>query len=112
MPGSYKINYARRGAPVRMSDGWLGKIEGESGHTVVCIKNGEVPNDDLRGYRVFNRQVVTMKVRGKSLVRLVKNSTLDANGDIFVHLVEDRSAVDAFLLRAKIRRSWNDAPVH
>jgi hypothetical protein len=105
----YKFNFARKGAPVRMSDGWLGRIEGESGQTVVCIRNGEVPNDDLRGYRVFDRKALTMKVNGRSLVRLVKKSTLEANGGIFVNFVEDRSAVDAFMLRAKIRRSWDDA---
>ncbi|WP_409188599.1 hypothetical protein [Bradyrhizobium sp. RDM4] len=79
---------------------------------MVCIKNGEVPNDALRGYRVFDRKSLSMKVNGKSLVRLVNSSTLEANGGIFVNFVEDRSAVDALLMRAKIRRSWNDAPLN
>jgi hypothetical protein len=56
----------KKGMPVNIDDGWRGKIDDISGDIVVCIRDGEGPNDDrLRGYR-FNPRALSIKGRSRT----------------------------------------------
>jgi hypothetical protein len=45
----------QKGAVVRMSDGWRGKVETDDGVHVVMIRDGERVNELFRGYRGIRR---------------------------------------------------------
>jgi hypothetical protein len=42
-----------KGTTVTAADGWKGVVQTQHGRSVVALRVGEVPNDDLRGYRCF-----------------------------------------------------------
>jgi hypothetical protein len=42
-----------KGTVITAPDGWKGVVQMQRGRTVVALQVGEVPNDDLRGYKTF-----------------------------------------------------------
>jgi hypothetical protein len=86
--------HLKEGLPVEAPGGWRGRVEYVHAalNNVVCITDGEVPNDYLRGYRVFPRRTVTID-RGKAIV----------NSDSATQ--EHRGAV-VDLKRARLGREW------
>jgi len=91
----------QRGTPVVMSDGWKGRVESDNGDTIVCIRNGEVPNDWLRGYRAFSRREL-LTVKGGT-------AQYDWKPDRRAGAAELRPSA-AELRRAKLEHEWNSAP--
>jgi hypothetical protein len=89
----------RKGMSVQMDDGWRGRVEGVDGDTIVCIRNGEQPNDYLLGYRAFSRKLLTVS-DGKAFVDWSAAAIPSARNRTVV--------VD--LDRVRIEREWQSAP--
>ncbi|MGY3443703.1 hypothetical protein [Bradyrhizobium sp. USDA 4473] len=98
----YKLSYTRKGLAVRMSDGWHGRIDFETGDTIVCIENGKAPNDWLDGYRAFSRKLIASETKAKMSVTWTETRSSAAT--------VGRAELDAFLSRAKLRREWERVP--
>jgi hypothetical protein len=100
-PGPRLVKGARlqRGTPVVMTDGWRGRVETDNGDTIVAIREGEVPNDWLRGYRAFGRRELTVK----GGTALYDWSAME-RGATVIDLQRERHA------RLEREREWNDAP--
>jgi hypothetical protein len=95
-----------RGMVVEMNDGWRGKVEQDAGETVVCIRDGERPNDWLRGYRAFSRRCMTL-IGNKGLVNWKSTAAVSRS---HVDREQSRRDVVVHLERAQRERSWEGAP--
>jgi hypothetical protein len=96
-----------RGTAVVMNDGWRGKVEQDDGDTVVCIRDGERPNDWLRGYRAFGRRLMT--INGSKAVVDWK-SAATASRPIVDRERHHRGGVVVDLARLRAEREWKSAP--
>ena len=94
----------QQGMPLVMTDGWRGRVESDNGDTIVCIREGEVPNDWLRGYRAFHRREL-LTVKGGTAVYDWKSATERAG--TVVDLERARLERDQ---RARLEREWHSAP--
>jgi hypothetical protein len=55
----------KKGAVIKMSDGWRGKVDQDDGATVTLIRDGAEPlNDQFIGYRGFTRYRTTIGGQG------------------------------------------------
>lgn len=92
-----------KGMPVAMDDGWRGKVESCDGETVVCIVNGERPNDYLRGYRSFSVRRVTISD---------SKAAVDWKSPATAFSVDQKPAPSPVvdLSRARREREWESAP--
>src|SRR6266403_498575 len=71
--GGEPISGTRKGTAVAMDDGWRGRVEAVRGDYVICIQDGERPNDWLRGYRAFSRRL--MSINGTKAIVNWKSAT-------------------------------------
>jgi len=95
-----------KGTAVVMSDGWRGKVHQFDGETVICIQDGERPNDRLRGYRAFpaawwltidgHKCIVDWTAR-----TAISKPTVDHG---------QRRSVVVDLVRSRLEREWESAP--
>lgn len=97
-----------KGSSVVMDDGWRGKVEHVDGDTVVCIKDGERPNDWLRGYRAFNRRSMTVTIDGSKAT--VNWMSASAATSATTGRRQRSAAVD--LDRARRECEWESAPAY
>jgi|ERR1043165_2852985 hypothetical protein len=95
----------QKGTAVQMNDGWRGKVEQDDGVTVVAIRDGERPNDYLRGYRAFNRRLAT--IDGRKAIVDWKSATRTARSPIVRDLL---APVLVDFARARLEREWQSAP--
>ena len=96
-----------KGMSVMMDDGWRGRVELDNGEHIVCIAEGEVPNNWLRGYRAFNRRLLTVS-GNKAMVNWRSGATASRP------TVRERRppAVVIDLERARLDLEWESAPAY
>ena len=94
-----------KGMSVQMDDGWRGRVEKDQGDFIICIADGERPNDWLRGYRAFARRLMTVS-GSKAMVNWKSGATASRPA------IRERraAAVVIDLDRARIEREWQSAP--
>jgi hypothetical protein len=98
-----------RGAAVIMSDGWRGKIEQDVGGLVVCIADGEKPNENWCGdYRILGRSS-SIKVDGNKVTVDWKKPPALASRRKTAREQRQRETV-AELQRAALAQEWSSAP--
>jgi hypothetical protein len=92
----------KKGAVIRMSDGWLGKVNHDDGETVTLIRDGAVPLDkQFVGYRGFKRYRTT-----------IGGSTAMCRGpvvDLARKCIVRRCSVTV-VDRARLEHEWSSAP--
>jgi hypothetical protein len=93
-----------KGQAVVMNDGWRGKVLHLDGQTVVAIRDGERPNDWLRGYRAFKRALVTI-TNDKATIRWEERGCTRRRDVI------DLGRARAERERARVASSWDSAPL-
>jgi hypothetical protein len=86
----------KNGTTVQTKDGWRGKVLHDDGDTLVCIRDGEQPNDWLRGYRAFSRR--SMTINGNSNATACDRQQQRRNVEV----------ID--LNRTRLEREWRGAP--
>jgi hypothetical protein len=104
----------KRGTAVVMDDGWHGKIESVDGDTVICIQDGERPNDWLRGYRAVKRWRMT--INGSKATVNWKSSTVGrvqrSPGSSVVDFERSRSAREDKKRQDFLLSEWDAAPAY
>ncbi len=104
--GSEPLGGIRKGMAVVMTDKWRGNVHQIDGDTVVCIQEGERPNDWLRGYRAFSRRSMTIN-GSKALVDFKATATASRSSADRKQRSRD---VAVYLERARLEREWESAP--
>jgi hypothetical protein len=94
-----------KGMSVQMDDGWRGRVETDHGDCIICIADGERPNDYLRGYRAFARRLLTVS-GSKAMVNWKSGATASRS----TTRVRRPPASVIDLDRARIEREWQSAP--
>ena len=96
-----------KGMSVLMDDGWRGRVEMDHGEYIICIADGERPNDHLRGFRAFARRLLTVS-GDKAAVNWKSGATASRP------IVRERRppAVVIDLERARRDREWESAPAY
>src|SRR5258708_2319280 len=95
----------KKGMAVAMNDGWCGYVHLIDGDSVICIQNGERPNDWLKGYRGFSRRL--MSINGTKAIVDWKSATASRST---VNREQRSSAAVVDLERARLEREWQSAP--
>jgi hypothetical protein len=92
----------KKGAVIRMSDGWLGKVNYDDGETVTLIRDGAVPLDkQFVGYRGFKRYRTTI---GGSKA-MCRGTVVDLGRKCVV-----RRCGVVVVDRARLESEWQSAP--
>jgi hypothetical protein len=90
----------KSGKPVRMSDGWRGRVFHDDGEYVTLIRDGEEMNASFKGHRGFVRR--TIKMGG---VPMVSRSQVV---DLYARKIMGVSVT--VLDRAQLEAEWQSAP--
>jgi hypothetical protein len=100
-----KVRELSSGMAVVISDGWRGKVHQiVDGETVICIQDGEQPNDWLRGYRTFGRRRLTVDGRTATVEWTAAATTVSQP------TVDRRSVAVVDLLKTRLAGEWDCAP--
>jgi hypothetical protein len=105
--GREPLGGIRKGMAVVMTDKWRGHVHQIIGDTVVCIQEGERPNDWLRGYRAFGRRFITID-GNKAIVDWMSKTA--ASRPTVKREQHQRDGLVVYLERARLERSWESAP--
>jgi hypothetical protein len=91
----------KKGAVIKMSDGWCGKVDQDDGATVTLIRDGAEPlNDQFIGYRGFTRYRTTIggsKAMCRSVIVDLARKSMVKCGVVVVD-------------RARLESEWESAP--
>jgi hypothetical protein len=90
----------KRGAVVRMSDGWQGRVHHDDGEVVSLIRDGEEMNASFRGHRGLLRR--SIKMGGIPMVS--RSQVVDLRARRVMGCTV--TVID----RARLESEWNSAP--
>jgi hypothetical protein len=103
------MSFVRKGIAVRMSDGWCGKVEQVAGGLIVCIADGERPNENWCGnYRILRAGSAIKVESDRVLVDWRKPAALVTRRKA-AREQRQRETI-AELKRAALAQEWSSAP--